>query len=283
MRLSRRFGRRELAILHPAPGAKPAPVVSSCPPAKHLYIAVPALTGEVKLQTTASLVGAAVALALCGIEVTFAGQPGCTYLDHVRNRLVTGFIRSNATDLLFWDADVGAPAEAVIMLAKADRPYICAVYPEKSDAAAFPVRFDTDEIWSDADGLVMPASVPTGFTRINRAVFEAMPCIPYQDDEGHDWLGYFQSGIRGGKYGGEDTAFAATWRGMGGKIHMIPDVTMTHTGPKTWEGNWAQWMRKRVEGETAHKCGRIYPTTCVFNECRDSGLCRDEQAAEAAE
>jgi len=243
---------------------------------------MPAYTGEVKVQTTASLVGAGVALAMCGIEVTFGYQTGNCYLFHSRNQLVTAFMRSKATDLLFWDSDVGAPAEAVIMLARAERPYIVAAYPAKVDYPSFPITFDADEVWSDADGYVNPYTVPTGFTRINRAVFEAMPYIPYKDDSEIEWMGYFHNGIRNGRLSGEDTDFAAKWCSIGGKIHMIPDLTLTHTGPKTWTGNWADDMRKRRQGETAFACGRHYPRTCIFNECRDSGLCRQEQSEAAA-
>jgi len=270
---------RTLAIMHPMPPARPPVVLSRCEPAKHLYIALPAYSGEVKVQTTASLFGAGVALALCGIEVTLGYQTGNCYLFHARNQLVTAFMRSAATDLLFWDCDVGAPAEAVIMLARAEKPYIMAAYPTKTDHMAFPITFDADEIWSDADGHVNPYTVPTGFTRINRAVFNAMPWIPYKDDSEIEWMGYFENGIRNGRLSVEDTDFAAKWCAMGGKIHMIPDLTMTHTGSKTWEGNWGRWMKAKVG---LHKCGRRYPTTCIHDECRTSGKCRDETTAEAA-
>ncbi len=32
---------------------------------------------------------------------------------------------------------------------------------------------------------------------------------------------------------------------------MIPDITFRHTGLKTWEANWAEWMKSRLLKEAA--------------------------------
>jgi hypothetical protein len=221
-------------------------VPDRCSPATHLFVAIPAYDGKTAIEHTLALAGAGVACGLVGLDVTFDAVPGCCYLDHARNMLATNFMRSDASDLLFIDADVGFPPAALVQIAKVPRPFVVGIYPRKCDETAFPVVFDTDEIWADADGLVSPISVPTGFTRINRAVFDAMPCEPYRDDGGREWLGYFHSGVRGGRYSGEDTRFAAEWIARGGKIHMIPDITFRHVGPKAWEGNWASWMKAQL-------------------------------------
>jgi hypothetical protein len=215
-------------------------------PARHLWVGVPAYGGEVKAETALALAGAGVALALAGIEVTFGMQQGCCYLDHTRNMLATAFMRSEATDMLFVDADVGFSPEAVVQIARATRPYVAGVYPMKRDDTTFPVTFDVDELRADAQGLVEAASVPTGFLRLNRAVFEALPVTMYRDDRDNEWMGYFHSGVRHGRYSGEDTDFASRWRSLGGKIYILPELHFTHTGGKAWEGSWGAWMRSRL-------------------------------------
>jgi hypothetical protein len=79
-------------------------------------------------------------------------------------------------------------------------------------------------------------------------VFDAMVDTPYQDDDGNDWMGYFHSGVRHGRYGGEDTDFGARWRDLGGKIYILPELRFTHTGPKAWAGSWGAWMRSQLPG-----------------------------------
>lgn len=196
---------------------------------------------------TISLAGACVALALMKIETTIDGVPFCGPLDHARNILVTRFMRSNATDILFWDDDVDVQGNAIARIAKATRPYIGGVYPKKSDDPEWPIAFDADELWADEDGLIdSPTYLPTGFLRLNRAVFEAMPWAPYRDDIGQEWMAYFSDGVRDGRYGGEDSGFAQEWRRRGGRCYLIPDLTFGHTGTKTWRGNWGEWMRSRA-------------------------------------
>ncbi len=224
-----------------------------CEPARHFYIAVPAYKGMMIADMGMSLAAACVALTVAGVGVTLAKQEGCPYLFHTRNALATAFMKSDATDLLFWDDDVGCPPEAAVRLARATRPFIVGIYPARldEDETEFPVKFEVDEIWSDAEGYVEPSSVPTGFMRLNRGVFEAMPWVPYEDDVGRKFRGYFNSGIKGGRIGGEDTGFVAQWRAIGGKVHMIPDITFRHTGLKTWEANWGEWMKARLPKEAA--------------------------------
>lgn len=222
-------------------------MIFDCDPARRLYVAVPAYTGEVVADCAHSLCEAARLFAKAGVEVTFDFLCGCAYLDHARNMLVTRFLASEATDLLFIDADVGFEPLAALLLASAKKPFIAGIYPKKTSdgGMVFPVQFDTDELWADKDGYVQAAKVPTGFLRLNREVFALMPHEDYWCDDG-DVLGYFRDGVRNRVFGSEDWHFCDDWKRLGGMIHIIPELTFGHSGQKRWTGNWGAYMRSQL-------------------------------------
>ncbi len=197
-----------------------------------------------------SVAAAGIALTLMKIEVTIDAFPGCPYLDHARNVLVTKFLGSPATDMLFWDDDVGADVAAVAKIARAKRLFVGGVYRKKADDPEWPIAFDADELWADDEGLIdTPTYLPTGFLRLNRAVFDVMPCTMYKDDAGKEWKGYFHCGVSTVPWvglRGEDPAFGIEWRRRGGKCYLLPDLNLSHSGSKVWRGNWGNWMREQA-------------------------------------
>lgn len=224
-------------------------MIDECLPARHLYIAVPAYSGEVVADCAHSLCEGVRLLERAGVALTIDFACGCAYLEHARNILVTRFLKSEATDLLFVDADVGFDPKGILQLAAAKRPFIAGVYPKKTadGSMTFPVGFDKDELWADKDGYVEASRVPTGFLRLNRAVFDLMPHHDYACDDG-EFMGYFEAGNRSGIFGSEDWHFSDDWKALGGRIFIIPELTFGHSGLKRWTGNWGAWMRSQLAG-----------------------------------
>lgn len=220
-------------------------------PARSLYIAVPAYTGQVSVQTAHSLLAAAKALNEAGLDVKTDFLAGCCYLDHSRNILVDHFMKSEATDLLFVDADVGFGVEAALKIAAAGRPVVAGVYPKKSNGEPeWPVDFRADMIRMDEDGLMEAAHVATGFLRINRSVFETFVVngvAPEYSNNGEAAIRrYFRTEAREGVFWGEDFQFCEDWLGFGGAVHIIPDLEFQHVGNKTWTGHWGNWFRDYI-------------------------------------
>jgi hypothetical protein len=214
------------------------PVIQECLPAKHVLICLPTYDGTNAVETTAGLIGGCIGLLQAEIKFSFAYTKG-TYIDNSRNWLATKFMKSQATDLIFIDSDVGFSYEAMVRVAKARRPFIGGVYPKKNDERKWPVKFKEDKVEADPDGFLSPDLLPTGFLRLNRAVFETMDHEDYYDQDDDLILGYFKAGPKDRQWGGEDGDFCARWLALGGQIHLIPDLTFTHTGNKTWSGNFA--------------------------------------------
>jgi hypothetical protein len=224
-------------------------MIYDCAAAEHLHVAMPCY-GNPSPWTMLSVVMGTHALRSVGIKFSLAAQPGNPYLDFTRDILVKQFLAGDATDLLFVDADVHFPPENMVKIALATRPLIGGVYRKKMDDIAYPIRFETERLWGDEDGNLEAAYVPTGFMRINRAVFEAMPALEYRDDNNDVWLNYFNSGVRDidGRmtYEGEDTYFCRQWRALGGKVHLMPDLNFGHVGTKSWDGNWGRWVLQQA-------------------------------------
>lgn len=211
-------------------------------PARHLRIAVPAYTGQVSVQTAHSIDQALVVLREAGVVVDTHYAAGCCYIDHARNMMVADFLRSDATDMLFVDADVRFGIDAILKSVRAERAVVAGIYPKKSRGEpAFPVAVDAPEIWADRAGHIECAMVPTGFLRINRAVFEAMaPHVEaYVHNDGEPNLrAYFKTEIIDGVFWGEDPNFCRKWRALGGKVHAMAEVEFGHVGTHEWRGKW---------------------------------------------
>ena len=218
-----------------------------CEPAKRLAILVPAYRGWVSVETSRGLNGVELALYKEGILVDFHYLKKNPYLAHARNVLSTIFMQTPATDALWVDDDVGTMPQSFVKIAKARRPFIAGIYPMQTDdgvSLQWPMRLETNEVHFDDDGFIDNAKiVPTGFLRLNRSVFETLDYQEYRDGTLVDvWREYFRSGVRGGFLYGEDPDLCLRWKKAGGLIHVIPDITFTHTGDHVWTGNLAQFL-----------------------------------------
>jgi hypothetical protein len=49
---------------------------------------------------------------------------------------------------------------------------------------------------------------------------------------------------REGQLYGEDVGFCILWRDIGGKVWVDPNLSLTHTGYKAFEGNLAKHIRE---------------------------------------
>lgn len=234
------------------------PVINICEPAKHLWVAVPSYGQGVHPYHARALAYAAAMLNKAGVNLTIDTFLGNCYIDHARNVLATRFMASKASDMLLIDDDVEFEPDAVIAVASRRRPFVGGAYPVKADKLEWPITYvRKGEVDLSPDGLVEVAMLPTGFLRLNRAVLAAMDKGPYRfgpDDT--IWRNYFQTGVRPetetvGRYWGEDTAFCDGWRGKGGKIYMVPNITFAHWGMRAHTGNWAKWAAADIAAQKA--------------------------------
>ena len=224
----------------------------------HIFIATP--TTNTYANHFASVVKAIPRLMGAGIAVDhYLFANGC-HVDDARNACVAAFLKSDADYLVFIDADVGFPPEALYRLACHEGDIVAGVYPRKEMQRSYPMRFEGDILKTDDDGLIREhiLSVPTGFLRISRKVLEHMadhflaknfkspevggeitPCI------------FERRTINGERYSG-DVAFCVAARELGYEIYVDPMLHLSHAGEVRFTGmlaaDFAQPANDQPEG-----------------------------------
>lgn len=180
---------------------------------------------------------------------------GDCHVDDARNTLVSRFLESNCTDLVFIDDDVSWKPEDLVKLCEYDRDVVAATYPLKQEDEDYPVAFLGGPIQADEDGLIEVAGVPTGFLRIRRHVLEKLANQSkwFENRSGWQVPLIFERQLHDGRRRGGDYTFCCKWRDLGGKIYLDPEMFMEHTGDHTWGGSWGHFKRNQLMGpiETA--------------------------------
>lgn len=215
---------------------------------------MPVYTGEIKASCMMSLFAAQALLHQRGISYDVTLITDCPVLPTSRNALVDIFMKDpDATDLFFIDSDVGFNAPAVLNILHRPEEIVAGIYPLKRDIGGFPVQIKlVDGYAVEQDGLIEADFMPTGFMRIKRSAIEKMqaayPELLYTESvvnvAGMDLKGaydFFSMGIIGERFTTEDYAFCAKWTKIGGRLWVYPDVDFTHTGTKSWTGNYANY------------------------------------------
>lgn len=217
-------------------------------PARSVRIAVPAYAGLCQ-ETTDSIIRGAQALKDAGIELQDVDAlGGHCYVDRARCILVRNFLRSGATDMVFIDADVGFEPDSLVRLCEATSPVVAGIYPKKIEPIDWPVTPLAGEIWADAAGLIECHMVPTGFLRINRAVFEAIKVPTFADPDGAA-PAHFKTEVRDGQYWGEDVEFCRLVREAGIPIKAFAEMDFRHIAGdgRVYRGNWGQWLKSQIK------------------------------------
>ncbi len=184
-----------------------------------------------------------------GIPSDVEFEVGMPYVSVARNTLVRKFMESDATDLVFIDADVGFPPNAFRELIHSPENIVAGIYPKKQADEFYPVQLKTDDQANviNENGLLLATGLPTGFMKIKRTVIEqlskAYPHLAYTDAlSGKTSYNLFGTFVKDGRFYGDDYGFCKLWEDIGGKCHAIPDITFIHCGQRNFEGNFYQYL-----------------------------------------
>lgn len=232
---------------------------------RHLWIALPAYTGQVHIATMRSLLAATLELADRGVRVTLDEECGNGLIADARGLMVARFLASDATDMLFVDHDVVFSPAAVLRLLDAPLDVRAGVYPSRSDPVSYAVRWTPEKPFLVADpshGFLEVAGVPGGFLMISRAAAEQMTAhfadltFYCKHAPNKTICGLFEPyWIRGTQHDGEtcdvklgeDFSFCQRWRDLGGQVWVDPELAFGHVGFKTFEGKLGDWLRNRMK------------------------------------
>ncbi len=221
---------------------------------KHVWIAIPAYTGQIHLGTMRSILTDLLALNARGDSVTIFDECGNALLPDARAIMVAKFLESEGTDLVFVDADVCWEAGSLLKLVDAPVDLVAGIYPQRKDPITYCVQWkDEKELWADPEtGLIEVLGVPAGFLRMTRTMLEQM-IEHYPESEfyvesltDHKAYALFDSWRDGVMKFGEDYSFCRRWREMGGKVWMHPEMKLGHVGFKSFYGTIGEWLRNRA-------------------------------------
>jgi hypothetical protein len=193
-----------------------------------------------------------------GVDSVYACTTNDSLVPNVRNVLTHQFLESQATHLMWIDADIGFYPIDIISMLIADEDIVCGIYPKKeidwtrvaravkagvppeelhNHAGAFairPLEGSADSSDTEIDELFEIEAGGTGFMLVKRGVFEALS---------DDVADYTPAGVQmikefyatdiepaTGHLVGEDYRFCRLARSRGFKIYAAPWVRLGHAG-----------------------------------------------------
>lgn len=225
---------------------------------RHVWIAIPAYTGQIHLGTMRSLIADMLAFADRGDKVTIFDESGNAMIGDCRGLIVAKFLESeDGTDLIFVDSDVAWEAGALLKLVDQPVDFAAAIYPQRKDPINFCVQWiqERAELWADPQtGLLEVAGVPAGCMRMSRLMLQRMVesypetafyCAEAKDDTVWDLFGAYREPSDPRIKYGEDYSFCRRWRDIGGQVWVDPEIKMGHVGFKTFTGSLGAYLRTR--------------------------------------
>ena len=237
-----------------------------------LFVATPMYGGQCTGYYATSLLN----LSRClDREVIFSFMFNESLITRARNGLAHGFLKSEASHMMFIDADIHFNPQDVQPMIDADKEIICGIYPKKeinwhSVKKAFDRGIPEEQVKNfsgsfvvnlvdNANEVTVPINQPveiwnggTGFMLIKREVFEKLSeHVPSYVNDVHDLAGtlkqdeikeYFATSIEPetNRLLSEDYHFCKIWRKIGGKVWAAPWVKLGHIGTYAFQGQLLQ-------------------------------------------
>jgi hypothetical protein len=207
-----------------------------------------------------------------GITLYYAHMQNESLITRARNSLAYDFLNTDATHLMFIDADIGFNPQDVVSMVKADKDIICGIYPKKeinwyTVAQAVAKGVDPKNLHNYTGSFVVnlvggaaeqegklyePMQIEnggTGFMLIKRAVFEAlkdkvptytndMMLITEQTAQKKVIHEFFDTSIdeETNRLLSEDYHFCKLARKHGVKVYAAPWVNLVHSGTYNFSG-----------------------------------------------
>lgn len=222
-----------------------------------VYVAIPSYSGTVRVECVSSIVPSLAALCERGIPSVLQFIPSNCFIDLTRNLIVSNFLKSDCSHLLFIDNDVTFPADAITKLLDHDLDLVGAAYPLRQDGVHFPVRIAHAQPFG---ALIECEGIPTGFMLIKRSLIERMiaayPERKFKEltapDEHYE---LFSSGPVDGVFWGEDYRFCQLATAIGTRIWCDTSIEMTHIGTKEYKADFKDWLVNRGRSGAIDRSG----------------------------
>ena len=211
-----------------------------------LFIGIPAYDGKLNIKTAFALAQLMPKAMSLGVSVILSDLSNCSIITMARNALVHEFLKTDATELLFIDADVVATADDMLRLMAQSRDITTGAYPRRAKDQNFfaDLYFDANGDLEFDGSLMRVERAPTGFMLIQRHVIEklvaAHPEWIYEKSPTEKMSAVFDFAIVDGKYVGEDYLFCDRATQMGFKVYIDVDISLPHVGSNEFTRNFRE-------------------------------------------
>jgi len=226
---------------------------------RSLMVSIPAYDHKVTVKTAIAMAQLTRVTKHHGIGLQFSTICGCSVVSRARNLLADRFLRSDCTDLLFVDADIGfKPEDVMRMMAWGiDHAIVAGIPRARKTKLTYITTLDQDDnhLIMNGKGLVRAHRVATAFMLVQRKVFETMkeahPEMCYKEDQsrlvegapelpGEMQHAFFDFKVTPEGYVGEDFVFCDRARELGFEIWIDPTIKLTHQGIVDFESDFGK-------------------------------------------
>lgn len=236
----------------------------------HVFLATPCFGGTVTSGYMESVLTLAQLAPAAGFDLSHALLGNDALITRCRNTLLGAFLEGTASHLLFVDADIAFPAEAVLRLLAAGKECVAGMYPikslawqhaplqqrlhgERGEAACllYVGQPEAPAVRRREGALVSAVYAGTGFLLLARSAlarmaaaypetrYRAIHAWPRPSGPDRERHALFDTLIdpETGTYLSEDYAFCHRWRAIGGEIWLHTEIRLTHVGGHEFHGN----------------------------------------------
>ena len=222
---------------------------------KSIFIATPCYGGMVCQEYTQSLLSLLMCCFQSRVNCSFNLASNESLITRGRNHMVSQFMNSGCTHMIFIDADISFQGSDVLKLLRHNLPVVCGAYPLKTDESNYVFNLkDANKLNRFKDTTIFEVlDAGTGFMMIQKHVFEkfgeAHPELLYTPDhirtanfDGTRKIhAFFDTVIdpKSNRYLSEDYMFCQWARELGIKVWMCPWMRLKHMGSYIFGGDLA--------------------------------------------
>jgi hypothetical protein len=217
-----------------------------------ILIGIPAYGGNVCEKTLTGVYETTRDLVRKGISIELITVVNDSLIPQARSNLANFFYHNtDATHLLWVDADIGFHGEDVQKLIELDAEFACGTYPKK----VLPLRYTCalpkeGIVWNEPHTAIQASRVGSGFALLKKSAFERIskhfPELRYtprsesrqvsKQEVEASFHFYETYKDKDGVLVGEDYAFCDRFRQAGGTIWLRPDIVLSHVGSYVFTG-----------------------------------------------
>jgi len=209
---------------------------------RRIMIGTPCYDGKLELDFMTSIFKTMELCILNEIEMTLKTIVGCSLIQKARDELFRMAYEAEVDDLIFIDADQGWEQKDFGNLISPTVDVIGGAVVSKNDLTHYNVK-TFDKKYDFYYGLIDARAVGTGFMRISKRAIKMMwDASEKYTDHGKEYRHVFETKVVDGQLLGEDVAFCQKWRDLGEKVYVHPDINVSHTGKKTWYGDFKKYV-----------------------------------------